>query len=505
MKPVVKVTKKNEVFMRVEAEPYVLQEISDHFTFTVPGSQFHPKVKAKQWDGRIRLFNMWNGELYLGLMPKLYALCERNEYELENHLTQTADTPSYDDFYAFVETLDLMARGEAIEALDYQLDAAFQAITRGRALLLSPTASGKSLIIYLMVRWHMAKGRKQLIIVPTTSLVEQMTSDFADYSTSEKNEMDVENDIHKIYSGKSKTVDVPLTISTWQSIYEMSPSFFEQFDVIYGDEAHQFKAKSLVGILEKTVKTPYKVGLTGTLDGTPTNKMVLEGLFGSVYTVTNTKKLMDDKRLAKLKINVVVLKYPEAVRKNFRHVDPNTRKVSKKKYPDEIDFLVSHAQRNKFLRNLALDQTSNTLLLFTYVEKHGKILYDMIKERAGNRKVFFVHGSVDASTREEIRAITEKETDAIIVASSGVFSTGVNIRNLHNIILASPTKSRIRNLQSIGRGLRLGDGKTGCTLYDIGDDLSWKSRQNHTLLHLAERITIYNGEDFSYKIVNVSL
>ena len=502
MKPVVRVTKKNDLFMKIEAEPYVLQEISDQFTFTVPGSQFHPKVKPKIWDGKIRLFNMWTRELYLGLMAKLFALCERNEYELQDETTQTVDAVTYDEFYSFVETLHLTARGEEIEAREYQLDAAHQAIIRGRTLLLSPTASGKSLIIYMAIRWHMAKGRKQLIIVPTTSLVEQMSSDFIDYS--EKSEIDFKNEIHKVYSGQEKTSDANITISTWQSLYKMPASFFAAFDVIYGDEAHLFKAKSLVSILEKSTTTPYKIGLTGTLDGTQTHRMVLEGLFGAVHSVTTTKKLMDDKQLASLNIVVILLKYPEAVRKAFRDVDPDTKKVSKKKYRDEVDFLVSHEHRNRFLRNLALDQTTNTLLLFTYVEKHGKILYELIKERAENRKVFFVHGKVDADTREEIRAITEKETNAIIVASSGVFSTGVNIRNIHNIILASPTKSRIRNLQSIGRGLRLGDDKNVCTLFDIGDDLSWKSRQNHTLLHLAERITIYNGEDFKYRIVSVA-
>jgi superfamily II DNA or RNA helicase len=350
----------------------------------------------------------------------------------------------------------------------------------------------------MIMRWHMEKGRKQLIIVPTTSLVEQMTSDFADYG------FDVKN-IHKIYSGQEKVYDSNIIISTWQSMYLMPAEFFSQFDVIFGDEAHLFKAKSLVSILEKCVSTPYRIGTTGTLDGSLTNKMVLEGLFGVVMPVTTTKKLMDANQLSKLKINVVLLKYPEAVRKAFRDVDPNTRKISKKKYPDEMEFLTSHEQRNRFLCNLTLDQTTNTLLLFTYVEKHGKILHEMIKAKAGDRRVFFVHGKVGTATREEIRAITEKETNAIIVASSGVFSTGVNIRNLHNIILASPTKSRIRNLQSIGRGLRLGDDKERCTLFDIGDDLSWKTRQNHTLLHLAQRITIYNEEGFSYRIITVPL
>lgn len=494
MRPKVVVTKKNDVFMKVEAEAYVLQEISDYFTFEVPGSRFHPKVKAKMWDGKIRLFNMWTGELYLGLMPNLYALCERNVYELIDQCERVADEVTFDDFYAFVETLNLTARGEEIFARDYQLDAAHQAIVRGRTLLLSPTASGKSLIIYMILRWHLAKGRKQLIIVPTTSLVEQLVSDFADYGFDTK-------DIHKIYSGQEKTFGAKIIVSTWQSMYKMPKGFFDQFQVIYGDEAHLFKAKSLTSILEKCVVTPYKIGTTGTLDGTQTHKLVLEGLFGTVYSVTTTKKLIDAKQLAQLKINVIILKYPDDVRKGFKDKDSK-----KKLYKDEVDFLVAHPQRNRFIRNLTLDQVGNTLVLFQYVEKHGKVLYELIREKAeGRRKVFFIHGNVDTAIREEVRAITEKETDAIIVASSGVFSTGVNIRNLHNIILASPTKSRIRNLQSIGRGLRLGDDKEQCTLFDIGDDLSWKSRQNHTLLHLAERITIYNVEGFSYRIVTVPL
>lgn len=499
MKPTVVATKKNNVFMKLEAEPYVLQEISDNFTFEVPGSRFHPKVKAKLWDGKIRLFNMWTGELYIGLMPKLFALCERNEYELIDKCENAVETLTMDDFFSFVETLNLTARGEVIEARDYQLEAAHQAIVRGRTLLLSPTASGKSLIIYMIMRWHLEKGRKQLIIVPTTSLVEQMVSDFADYGFDTK-------DIQKIYSGQAKKFDAKVIVSTWQSLYTMPDTFFHQFDVIYGDEAHLFKANSLKKIMENTIFTPYKIGTTGTLDGTQTHKLVLEGLFGPVLKVTTTKKLMDANQLAKLKISVIVLKYPDDVRKAFKDYDPITKVTKKKPYKDEVDFLISHEQRNRFIRNLALDQTSNTLLLFTYVEKHGKPLYDLIRAGAkDNQKVFFVYGKVDADAREEIRAITETEKNAIIVASSGVFSTGVNIRNLHNIILASPTKSRIRNLQSIGRGLRLGDDKDECTLFDIGDDLSWKSRQNHTLLHLAERIIIYNEEGFKYRIITIPL
>ena len=161
--------------------------------------------------------------------------------------------------------------------------------------------------------------------------------------------------------------------------------------------------------------------------------------------------------------------------------------------------------RNKFIRNLAIDQKGNTLILFQYVDKHGKTLYDMIVDKASDRKVFFVHGGTDTQQREEVRRITENQQDAIIVASFGTFSTGINIRNLHNIIFASPSKSRIRNLQSIGRGLRVGENKTSCKLYDIGDDLTWKTRKNYTLLHMVERIKLYADEEFDYSLIKVDI
>ena len=152
--------------------------------------------------------------------------------------------------------------------------------------------------------------------------------------------------------------------------------------------------------------------------------------------------------------------------------------------------------RNRFIRNLAISMKTNTLVLYQMVEKHGQVLYDMIKEKAGDRKVFFIHGGVDTEDREEVRHIMEKENDAIVVASYGTFSTGINIRNLHNIIFASPSKSRVRNLQSIGRSLRQSSGKEQATLYDVADDLRYKKHMNFTLRHFVERVKIYNEEKF---------
>ena len=238
----------------------------------------------------------------------------------------------------------------------------------------------------------------------------------------------------------------------------MPKKWFSQFGVVVGDEAHLFKAKSLTSIMTKLEDCKYRFGFTGTLDGTETHKLVLEGLFGAVKSFVKTRDLIDSGTVSDLKIKILVLKYNEQTAQQCKDY----------KFQEEMDFIVGNQKRNKFISNLAQSLNGNTLILFQYVEKHGKILYDLIQQSINSkRKVFFVFGGTDADTRESVRSITERESDAIIIASYGTFSTGINIRNLHNIIFASPSKSRIRNLQSIGRGLRKSDTKDKCTLYDL--------------------------------------
>lgn len=490
----VKITKKNEVYLRVDCEPSIAQEISDHFTFEVPGAKFNPLFRNKLWDGKIRLYSMMTKELYVGLQQYLEHFCEVQNYSIDySDYISTADSVTAEEVRKFVNDLNISLPGNGT-VREYQIDAILCAISDGRRLLLSPTGSGKSLIIYCLLRWNEQFGRNQLILVPTTSLVEQMYADFQSYS--QLNGWKASYNCSRVYSGHSKDNLLPIVISTWQSVYELPKKFFDRYQVVYGDEAHLFKAKSLTSIMHKMTGCAYRVGTTGTLDGTKTHKLVLEGLFGPVYKVTTTKQLMDDSQLANLKIMGIILQYSKDICKANKEL----------KYQEEMDFLVGYEPRNKFIRNLALDQKGNTLILFQFVEKHGKILYDMISQRAEqHRMVSFVYGGTDTEQREKIRSVTEKQTDSIIIASYGTFSTGINIRNLHNIIFASPSKSRIRNLQSIGRGLRLGDDKVECILYDIGDDMTHNSRKNFTLTHMIERVKIYNDEHFDYKLVKVSI
>ena len=479
------ISKKNEVYLNIKTEPNYARELSDFFTFEVPGARFMPSYRNKYWDGKIRLFNQMNGEVYVGLLPYIEEFAKRNELDIEykegvkdegEHRTSILG--------GFVRRVSPKSKGKTLQIRNYQMDAFTHAVRNNRSLLLSPTASGKSLIIYLLSRWY--ESERVLILVPTTSLVEQMYSDFIDYGY-------LEAKMQKIYQGHSREITKEVTISTWQSLYKMPKKFFEQFGCILGDEVHLFKAKSLTGIMNKLHLCKYRHGFTGTLDGTQTHRLVLEGLFGSVNKVTTTKDLMDNKTLAKLKIKCLVLQYPDADCKFMK--DQN--------YQDEVDLIVRDERRNKFIVDLTTHLKGNTLLLFQFVEKHGSVLYDMLKDL--NRKVFYVHGGTDAQTRENIREITEKEKSAIIVASYGTFSTGINIRNLHNVIFSSPSKSRIRVLQSVGRGLRKGSEKSTATLYDIADDFTWKSRQNFTLRHFMERINIYNEEEFDYEIKNLKI
>jgi superfamily II DNA or RNA helicase len=477
------VSKENEVYMKVDAEPVIRQELTDFFTFMVPGAKFMPAYRNRVWDGRYKMYNAMTKELYLGLLPYVEKFAEERDYEIE-----IQDNLNLANNFSLKEANDFVTQLKTkFESRDYQLDSFTYCVRNNRALIVSPTASGKSFIIWLLSQWY--QNERMLIIVPTTSLVHQMRSDFIEYGTNP-------DDIHIIMSGQEKDVKAKITVSTWQSIYKMKKSFFSKFDVAIGDECHLFKAKSLTSIMTKLVDCKYRFGFTGTLDGTNCHKLVLEGLFGQVKQFVKTKELIEKKHLANFKIKCCVLKYPEEEAKLMRGAS----------YQDEIDFIVSHQRRNKFIRNLTISLSGNTLLLFQYVEKHGKILYDDISQAAGNeRKVFFVSGQTSAEDRENVRAITEKEKNAIIIASYGTFSTGINIRNLHNVIFSSPSKSRIRNLQSIGRGLRLGDSKTSACLYDISDDLRYKKNNNYTLNHFAERIKTYNEEEFDYKIYNINL
>jgi len=478
---IIEIERLDETYNKIACDPGIGFELSEYFTFEVPGAKFMPAVRNKVWDGKIRLYNVMSCLLYAGLNKYVEEFASKRNYQVIYKSDFSADELSVKEAEEFIETLKIPSK---YQPRDYQIKAFVHAIRNRRSLLLSPTASGKSFIIYLITRYYHART---LIIVPTTSLVSQLASDFADYGfVSDKF-------VHRIFAGQDKQTDKPVTISTWQSIYKMPKKYFEQFDVVIGDEAHLFKAKSLTSIMSKLSNCRYRFGFTGTLDGTQTNQLVLEGLFGPVRKITTTAELIQQQYLTKFEIKAIILKYPDDIRQQLRNSD----------YQAELDFLVRNDSRNKFIMNLALSLKGNTILMFQFVEKHGKVLYELLKDCG--RDVYFVHGGVDGEDREEIRNLLKTAEDAIVIASVGTFSTGVNIPSLRNIISASPSKSKVRVLQSIGRVLRQSSGKDNAILYDIADDLTWKSRKNFTITHFMNRIAMYNEEKFDYRIYPVNL
>lgn len=477
----VKITELNSVYIKIDCEKSVAKELSSYFTFRVPNFQYTPAYKNRIWDGKIRLFNLINGYLYRGLLDHLFLFLRDRSYAFEYHPLYGTEILDENTISTFIKSLSLYSNKNPISLYSHQIEAIRESIQKKRLLLVSPTGSGKSLIIYCLILYYLqviSKNKKILVIVPTTGLVAQMLNDFKDYSNDKI-------DCHAIYSGQNKQSNKRIIISTWQSIYKESKDFFDQFEVVFGDECHLFKAKSLTTIMTKLDNCPYRIGTTGTLDGTDIHKLVIEGLFGKVFSVTSTKDLIDKDLLSQLEIECLVLQYP------IKQVES----IKKAKYQEEIDWLVSSDLRNEFIESLASKVKGNTLVLFNYVDKHGIPMFENLKLKS-NKKVYIICGKTPAEEREEIRQSVNMNEDCLLIASYGTCSTGINIKNIKNIIFTSPSKSVIRVLQSIGRGLRKAEDKTKVTVYDIGDDLHWKRYRNHALRHLDERILIYIKEKF---------
>ena len=481
----------DEVYVRIETSKSIEYELLDHFSFFANGYKFHILWKQKVWDGKIRLYNRKTKLIYKGLLNQIIKFCEDREYNYSINFDNTEQNISLVEIEKFVDSLKLP---EGFERRDYQIESITKAIRKKRTLLLSPTASGKSFIIYSILRFF---DVQTLIIVPTTTLVDQLFDDFSQYSINDA-DWSIEKLGTKIYGGSDKDQDRKIVISTWQSLQNLKSPWFKKknFECVFVDEAHTATANVLPKILEKITTAKYRFGLTGTIEDSIIHEFSLTGLFGDIIKVTDTKTLMEQKFVSELNIKVCQLVYS----------DTNKKLLSKAVYKDEIDFLISHEKRNVFIENLAISLKGNTLILFNFVEKHGKVLFANLKKRYPDRQIFYVSGEVDTAERNQIRKLVdEKKTGCIIVASYKTFQQGINIVNLHNIIFAHPTKAKIRIIQSIGRGLRKSGEKTKCTLFDIADDLSWKKKINYSLKHLVERLRLYKNEKFKYKIHKIEL
>jgi superfamily II DNA or RNA helicase len=478
----VRFIKVDEVYCSVDTDYGTFLELAEQLTFEIPNKKFHPLVESGQWDGNIRLLNKMNKLMYGGLIDYAAKLAEEGGHTVEIDNGYAEDPFSTSECSEFIDKLKV-----PFPPHDFQEDAFIHCIQHRRALVLSPTSSGKSFLMYLIL---MYLGLKTLIIAPSKGLVKQLAKELKGYG--------YPGEIEQVMQDTSKGGKEMVTISTWQSIYKLPKTYFGQFPVIIADEVHKFDSKCLKQLMEKTVDCSYKIGVTGSLDGTKTHELVLTGLFGPIYETITTREMIDRDIASDLEIKVMLFSYPEE----------DTKKLQfKRTYKDEVDFIISHPLRNKFIVNLANSLPGNGLILFRRVEKHGKIIKDML-EAAGKKPVYFIHGAVDADEREEIRTIAENNDEIVILASDGTTSTGTSINNIQWMMKVQPIKGQINNVQSIGRGLRKDFKDNMLKYFDLADELppttGGKAKGFH-YEHLVERMRIYVKSKFPFKVYKIRL
>jgi len=472
------------------------------FAFYIPNWRFHPKVRKGFWDGKIRLYDKNTCRLYIGLYKQLIEkLKELNiTYETDGKVENVNDGPKLSDIEKYLDSMSL-----DMTPWQHQIDMFKAAIHLKRLVAISPTASGKSFAYYLYIKYLIEKelhiSEKILLIVPTISLVLQMQSDFIEYDKKYKT---IQNKIHTIMAGDDKNADKQIYISTWQSIYDLGIDYFSQFTVMIMDEFHMVKAQSLTVICEKMVNAEWRLGATGTLDEWKTHHIVMEGLVGKIYRITKTSTLIDKGILSPLKIYNYIFEYPKQECELFnamRGAQGNKQLA----YQMEIKYVYNHKKRNNGVCKLVSLLKQNSLVLFTRIE-HGKMLHKRISELTkGINKVFYIDGSTSAEEREDIRAQFERDSNCIGVASVQVFGVGINIKNVHNIILVAGGKSKIRILQAIGRGLRKHTSKINLNVIDIIDDLRFGKKSNFLYLHFKHRLKFYEDEKFLFIHKNIQM
>jgi len=502
----VQLKKLNETYVYVNASSSLCQTISEHFSFFAEGYKWHPKVKSRMWDGRIRLFNSRFNTLPLGLAPQLEELLNEAGCEIEKTgFPDDVDPVSLEaDFDRFYSGLVLPPE---IELRDYQKAAVLESLRTRRAIVISPTGSGKSFILYLILRYGLSRAlfRKTLLVVPTINLVTQMYKDFGEYSAKDPG-FDVDKMCHQIYGGKDKDAVKKINITTWQSMDQIKGlKFFEQFDGTFVDEVHLAESKGITRIVEGSVNALYKIGTTGTLKESKMNPLALVGLFGELIYTKRTHELMEEGLLSNTPIVAMILGYPEGDRKTFWQAVKELKKKqqNQKVFALELKFLIMHRRRNQVIIKLCQKlKTTNTLILFRNIEHIDKI--EKILTQAGI-DVQRMSSTMSAEERDAIRAYVESHSGVVVLSTYQLFQLGINIRNLHNGILAAPAKGRIRILQSLGRLLRPSrDGKSGY-LFDLIDDIKVGENANHTWTHGLMRLKYYTEEKLKIIYKKVSL
>ena len=532
----IKVKNINESYTALIAQPPQLKlRVANLLKTRVKNYQYDPRFKSGQWDGYKKFYSVKNNYLIYpkGFTNLIKDFCMNSNIKFEE-VNPTHYDYDEDDINTFIESLNL-----DFELRDYQRKTIHLTLKNGRGVYELATGSGKSVIqaIILTYLWY-KYNIKSVLIVPNVSLVEQFYSDFLDYF---KNyDKDITEILHKIYSGLPKHFDKPITITTWQSVYK-SEELFEDIGCIITDEVHRaknYESKLADIIIPSSLNAKYKLGFTGTIPKDRVEQYNLIGSFGEIKTIVKAKDLIEMGYGTPIEIILMNLKYPKKFCTEIRKQNYQKEKKIFETLDDRNDYIVKLARKvsEKFGNTLILfdriehgytlvekltggkfipkltNRNANLykdkkIFLNTITDKEQKIIdkYNLDVKTLEDEKVFFIYGEVDANIREEIRKKTEELDNIIIVANYQTFSTGVNIKNLHNLILASSTKKFETLVQSLGRTIRKHKLKNKVRVFDIIDNCSTGFSDNYLYKHFKERLAVYIEEGHKLKENNISI
>lgn len=466
----IKIKKLNHVYGRIYASsPSIILDINRFFTIAVPKFWFSPKYKAGLWNGRIE-FVKKNGKFALGLFHEIYKFIKGCDYKIYISKDFKNDIEIND----FNEILDMWLKDGWIPR-NHQSIGALLALQKRTGILEHATSSGKSLTMAMIIMYSLLKklNNKILVLVPNLSLISQLTNDFIEYG--------VPPDWIGNFTGMQKDTEQPIIISTWQSMYKQ-PDLIKIFDGIIVDETHGLKAEAVNSVAQNATNATLRIGCTGSLPSEKTEIYTMMGMLGSVLHRKTQRELIDDGQASDILIKIFYLSYIQEIKDKLKGLP----------YEVEKEFIETYKPRNHIISKICkkhIDKDHNMIILVNKLD-HGKDIYNYLQEKNIPKEIFFVSGEMDPKERERIRSYTNENKGIIIVATSGVFSTGISIKRIHAIIFADGGKSEIRTIQSIGRGLRLHNEKRKFILYDIGDGLKYSEK------HLEERIKIYTKAEF---------
>ena len=404
-------------------------------------------------------------------IPPVRDILQLNEPEI-------SDNPEVDEYLEDILESDVLP----FAPYAYQIEACKKALNKKRKLSLMCTGSGKSLTISLCLEYFRRKGLKGVLVVPNINLLTQFANDIKSYNLNELHSSIItfgggSKKLKQLKESNSSLQAGDLVITTWQSLSKLEPEFFKSIDFIICDEVHKFSSSCTSQLVQDSGFAEYKLGFTGTLPDSKSQKLTLIGLFGVPEMIISSSQLIEEGRGTPICITGVKLRHTAETAEEFSRYG---------EYLDKLKVILNAPGRNQQIADIALQASKrkegSTLVLFTLIE-HGFEIFKELANRKGfsvgedvpkleemqKHSLYFMSGQSSAKDREAIRHLMDQDPEAILVANYALLSTGVNIKSLRYAIFASPVKSGVVVAQSLGRGIRLSEQKQTFNVYDIVD------------------------------------